>query len=115
MSQSYKRVEPRLDPQIFKEVRTFLEALNSGGGKPIEQLSPVEARKVLTDAQKSVEFDYSGIEESERVIEQNGEQVRIYVTKPLNAKPGLPGFIFIHGGGWVLGDYETHRRLVRDL
>jgi acetyl esterase/lipase len=24
-------------------------------------------------------------------------------------------FVFIHGGGWVLGDYPTHRRLVRDL
>ena len=23
--------------------------------------------------------------------------------------------MFIHGGGWVLGDYPTHRRLVRDL
>src|SRR5262245_64069278 len=27
----------------------------------------------------------------------------------------LPVFIFIHGGGWVLGDYPTHQRMVRDL
>jgi acetyl esterase len=27
----------------------------------------------------------------------------------------LPAFLFVHGGGWVLGDYPTHRRLVRDL
>lgn len=27
----------------------------------------------------------------------------------------LPVFVFVHGGGWVLGDYPTHRRLVRDL
>ena len=33
----------------------------------------------------------------------------------MDAKPGAPVFIFIHGGGWVLGDYPTHRRLVRDL
>lgn len=31
------------------------------------------------------------------------------------AKANAPVFIFIHGGGWVLGDYPTHRRLVRDL
>ena len=24
-------------------------------------------------------------------------------------------FMFFHGGGWVLGDYPTHERLVRDL
>jgi len=27
----------------------------------------------------------------------------------------LPVFIYIHGGGWVLGDYQTHKRMVRDL
>lgn len=115
MSQTNTKVKAENDPRIFKEVRGFLKALNSGTGKPIEQLSPVQARQVLIDAQKSVEVDYSGIEESERMIEQDGERVRIHITKPANAKPGAPVFIFIHGGGWVLGDYPTHRRLVRDL
>ncbi len=23
--------------------------------------------------------------------------------------------MFFHGGGWILGDYPTHERLVRDL
>jgi len=103
------------DPRIFTDVRKFLKVLNSGGGKPIEQLSPVAARQVLTDAQNSVTVDYSGIEESERIIEQDGEKVRIHIVKPVGANTGSPVFIFIHGGGWVLGDYPTHRRLVRDL
>lgn len=108
-------VKAENDPQIFTEVRSFLKALNSGGGKPIEQLSPADARQVLVGAQKSVEVDYSGITESEKTITQNGETVTIHITKPKDAKPGSPVFIFIHGGGWVLGDYPTHRRLVRDL
>jgi acetyl esterase/lipase len=57
----------------------------------------------------------TGIEESERIITQEGETVKIHIVKPLNARPAAPVFIFIHGGGWVLGDYPTHRRLVRDL
>ena len=81
----------------------------------MEQLSPADARKVLVDAQKSVNVDYSGIEESERTITQDGERVRIHIIKPIGVKPNAPVFIFIHGGGWVLGDYPTHRRLVRDL
>jgi acetyl esterase/lipase len=108
-------VKPENDPQIFKGVRSFLKVLNSGTGKPIEQLSPAEARQVLVDAQNSVTVDYSGIEESERTVAQDGETVRIHVVKPVNAKTNSPVFIFIHGGGWVLGDYPTHRRLVRDL
>lgn len=103
------------DPQIFTEVRAFLKGLNAGGGKPMEEMSPAEARQVLVSAQQSVEVDYSGISESERTIEQNGVQVKIHITRPADAKNDAPVFIFIHGGGWVLGDYPTHRRLVRDL
>jgi acetyl esterase/lipase len=39
----------------------------------------------------------------------------VHIVKPIGAKQGAPVFIYIHGGGWVLGDYQTHRRLVRDL
>lgn len=110
-----KKIKGEEDPRIFKEVREFLKGLNSGDGKPIEQLSPADARQVLTDAQESVAVDYSGIEESETMVEQDGQRVKVHITKPLNARPGSPVFVFIHGGGWVLGDYPTHRRLVRDL
>ncbi|HEU5163932.1 MAG TPA: alpha/beta hydrolase [Chitinophagaceae bacterium] len=103
------------DPLIFNEVRAFLKVLNAGDGKPIEQLSPAEARKVLIDAQNSTPVDYSGIEETKKTITQDGETVTIHITKPIGAKANSPVFIFIHGGGWVLGDYPTHRRLVRDL
>lgn len=115
MSQISKPAKAENDPGIFKEVRAFLEVLNSGTGKPIEQLSPADARKVLIDAQNSVTVNYSGIEESERTINQDGEQVKVHIVKPVNAKLGAPVFIYIHGGGWVLGDYQTHRRIVRDL
>lgn len=107
--------KPENDLRIYTQVRGFLKALNSGGGKPIEQLSPADARNVLTGAQQSVTVDYSGIEETERTITQDGHTVKIHITRPAGAKPGSPVFIFIHGGGWVLGDYPTHRRLVRDL
>ncbi|KEQ29460.1 alpha/beta hydrolase [Pedobacter antarcticus 4BY] len=103
------------DPQIFAEVRSFLKGLNSAGGKPMEELSPADARQVLVGAQKSVRFDYSDIVESERTISQGGYDVKIHITKPEDVVENAPVFVFIHGGGWVLGDYDTHRRLVRDL
>ena len=103
------------DPQIFSEVRSFLEGLNSGDGDPIETLSPAEARQVLTGAQESVTVDTTGITEQQRTITQDGYEVTIHVVKPEQVSEGAPVFLFIHGGGWVLGDYPTHRRLVRDL
>lgn len=115
MAQTNPSAKAENDPRIFTGVRDFLKALNSGDGKPIEQLSPQEARLVLVNAQKSVMVNYSGIEEMERVITTDGQTVKLHITKPLGAEPNSPVFIFIHGGGWVLGDYPTHRRLVRDL
>ncbi len=103
------------DPNISKETRVFLKALNSGDGPPLEALSPKDARQVLIGAQNSVTYDYSDIEESERTITQDGQTMTIHIVKPKGAKDNLPVFMFFHGGGWVLGDYPTHRRLVRDL
>lgn len=115
MAQMNKPSKAEDDPRIFLEVRQFLKELNSGNGKPIEQLSPTEARKVLVNAQSSVPINYSGIVESEKTITQDGETVKIHITKPILVSPDAPVFVFIHGGGWVLGDYPTHRRLVKDL
>ncbi|MFH6985937.1 alpha/beta hydrolase [Marinoscillum sp. 108] len=103
------------DPSIDPQIREFLKALNNSGGKPLETLSPAEARQVLVSAQQSVEVDYSGIEESEKTITQDGETITIHIVKPEGADANPPVFMFFHGGGWVLGDYATHRRLVRDL
>lgn len=103
------------DPYIIKDIRGFLEALNSGDGKPLEQMSPEDARLVLVGAQKSVTYDYSDIEETEKTIIHDGLSIKIHIMKPKDAKTDLPVFMFFHGGGWVLGDYPTHKRLVRDL
>lgn len=103
------------DPNIILEMRTFLKALNNSGGKPVEQLAPKDARMVLVNAQKSVVFNYNDIEEKERKITQDGITINIHIVKPKNAKANIPVFMFFHGGGWVLGDYPTHKRLVRDL
>ncbi|HEY0299475.1 MAG TPA: alpha/beta hydrolase [Arachidicoccus sp.] len=108
-------IDPSQDPQIESHVKAFLNVLNSGNGKPIEQLSTEDARAVLTTAQSSVKVDLSGITVSEKTIIEDGQKVKINIVKPENAKGILPVFMFFHGGGWVLGDFPTHERFVRDL
>lgn len=93
----------------------FLKALNSSKGPAIETLPPAQARQILIDAQKSVKVDISGIEVSDRTIEQDGIRVPITIVRPQGATGTLPVFMFFHGGGWILGDFQTHERLVRDL
>lgn len=115
MQQASSSVKAEKDPRILVSIREFLKALNAGGGKPMEEMTPAEAREVLIGAQKSVEVDYSGIEEWERQVTQDGVSVNIHIVKPAGTTNKIPVFMFFHGGGWVLGDYPTHRRMVRDL
>ncbi len=113
-SQAVKVLEVADDPRLSTEVKAFLALLNSGG-VPLETLTPVEARQVLVDAQASVKVDLSGIDESEKMITADGYPITLNIVRPEGVKGTLPVFIFIHGGGWVLGDYPTHKRMVRDL
>ena len=108
-------LDPATDPALESHIKAFLHVLNAGGGKPLEQLSPADARAVLTGAQKSVQADLSGITESEKTITVDGGSIRLNIVRPAGAAGKLPVFMFFHGGGWVLGDFPTHERLVRDL
>ena len=102
-------------PGVEHTTQAFLEALEQGGGKPLEQLAPKDARAILTGAQASVQVDLSGIEVSEKIISLGQEKVTLKIVRPAKVKGELPVFMFFHGGGWVLGDFPTHQRLIRDL
>jgi acetyl esterase len=103
-----------IDPHLSPAVKAFLRPLNAGGPEP-ESLSEQDARNVLINLQASVKVNLSGIDESEKKITQDGYSVKLTIVRPEGNKNKLPVFIFTHGGGWVLGNYPTHKRLVRDL
>src|SRR5215510_11011667 len=110
-----KPLDVAVDPRLSTGTKAFLKAVNSSGAPPLETLTPIQARQGLVDAQASVKVDLSGIEESEKTIEVDGYTIKLNIVRPEGVKGKLPVFIFIHGGGWVLGDYPTHKRMVRDL
>ncbi|HKQ04359.1 MAG TPA: alpha/beta hydrolase [Blastocatellia bacterium] len=114
-SQAERPLDVAADPRLSRGTKAFLEVLNSAGGPPLEALPPLVAREVLVNAQASVSVDLSGIEESEKTINADGYTIKLNIVRPAGVKGQLPVFVFIHGGGWVLGDYPTHKRMVRDL
>jgi len=100
-------------PGVETNTEAFLNVLAQGTGKPLEQLSPTDARAVLTGAQAGAKL--LAAEVSEKWITAEGQNIKLVVVRPAGAKGVLPGFMFFHGGGWVLGDFPTHERLIRDL
>ena len=103
------------DPNIESNIREFLKVVNSGTGNPIEKLPVKEGRAVLSSLQSSLKVDLSGIIVTEKTIVVEDQNIKLNIVKPENAEDILPVFMFFHGGGWVLGDFPTHHRMVRDL
>src|SRR5215211_9437356 len=42
-------------------------------------------------------------------------QISIQIIRPPSSNETLPVVVYTHGGGWVLGGFDTHERLVREL
>ena len=102
-------------PGVEHQTQKFLEALEAGGGPPLETLAPKDARAVLVGAQASVKLELPTAEVSQKTITQDGHQVDLTIVRPAGVTGNTPAFMFVHGGGWILGDFPTHERLVRDL
>lgn len=103
------------NPNVDREVQQFLQKLEAGGGKPIEQLSPKDARMVLAGAQSGAKPILPNADVSEKTIKTDGGDIKLTVVRPAGVAGTLSAFMFFHGGGWVLGDFPTHERFVRDL
>src|SRR5471030_144115 len=100
-------------PGVEHNTAQFLTALE--GGKPLETMSVADARAVLVGAQAGVKLTLPKADVSEKTIRVDGQDIKLTIVRPAGVKGTLPAFMFFHGGGWVLGDYPTHERLVRDL
>jgi acetyl esterase/lipase len=78
------------------------------------EMTPEQARKVLDDVQ-SQPIDLPDVDEKWIVVPAEVGDVRVRIVKPAGTTDPLPAILYIHGGGWVLGNAQTHDRLVRDL
>jgi acetyl esterase len=72
------------------------------------------ARKVLDDAQ-AAPVDKLPIDEEWITVPSPFGDARVRLIKPQGADGVLPVIVYMHGGGWVLGNAATHDRLVREL
>jgi acetyl esterase/lipase len=85
-------------------------------GKPpfLYDMSPSDARKVLDDAQ-SAKVSKLPVDEEWITVPSPAGDAKVRIIKPQGATGMLPVIVYMHGGGWVLGNAGTHDRLVREL
>jgi acetyl esterase len=78
------------------------------------ELTPAEARKVLDDVQ-AAPIEKLAVDERWITVPADVGDVRVRIVRPPDAEGALPVILYMHGGGWVLGNAGTHDRLVREL
>ena len=102
--------DARIDPPI----RAFLAEINKNSS-PFWELPQPKPQDILTSLQSQTSVDMSGVKTTEKTITENGRTVKLYIMKPehVGGKPGV--LLFIHGGVWIVGNFQNHQRLLRDL
>jgi len=104
------------------KIRLLLWYINRHKGLAIYEMSPPKARyvnKKMGDKFGS-QMDYPAIPMSnviDKKIKGRDAEIPIRIYQPTNEK-GLPVIMYFHGGGFVIGDLDTHdkacRRIAKD-
>lgn len=109
-------IDPSTDPIVESHVKQFLKAVNDETPMPVEQMPVDKARETYTYATSvGDQPDQTGIEVSEKTIEEDGLKVKLHIVRPAGSEENIPAFMYFHGGIWFMGDFDTHKTLLRDL
>lgn len=92
----------------------FIDSLPKGG-KPLYDMTPDQARAVLDSLQSGKESQPAVDIRSETISVGPTGKTNIVVVRPKGAQQKLPVVMYYHGGGWILGNFKSHQRLVSEL
>lgn len=99
-----------VDPQV----RTILEVLAGLGGPKFVEMSAVDARAWFNSFRRPFEVPIGAVED--RSIPGPGGDIPVRIYTPVDAAAGpLPVLVYFHGGGWVVGDLDSHDAVCRSL
>jgi acetyl esterase/lipase len=73
------------------------------------------ARKLLDDLQAAPVDKVEIGEDKWITVPADVGDVQVRIIKPVGATGTLPVILYVHGGGWILGNSGTHDRLIREL
>ncbi len=98
---------------LHPQARALLRLIEERGVPPTHTLSPQEARRYYLERRGYTQPEPPVVAQCQ-ALSADGIPLRLY--RPLGASDeALPALIYFHGGGWVIGDLDTHDTLCREL
>jgi len=102
---------PTVHPQIAEVLRAMAEAKL----RPIEEMTPVEAREQMEATARARKADPLPVDRvEERMIPGPAGEIRLRLYRSKAATP-VPAIVYYHGGGHVIGSLDTHDFVARNL
>ena len=101
-----------LDP----DAQLVLDMIRAAGRPPFETLSPDEARQAYINSRKVLQLPPEDVADVRDLVASGpAGEIRVRVYRGSGTTPGetLPALIYFHGGGWLLGDLESHDGVCR--
>lgn len=101
-----------LDPAV----KALLDQLAANPAPKIWEGTPAEGRAMFQAMSQALDPQGVAIAKTENMTAPGpaGDiPVRIYT--PMGGGTVLPGLVYFHGGGWVIGDLQTHEQVCRML
>lgn len=102
-----------LDPQA----RALIDLMNERRVPPVHTLTPAEARRLYRERRSFTQPEPPALAEvRELSMPGPGGPVPLRLYRPrTGAARALPLLVYFHGGGWTIGDLDTHDVLCRQL
>ena len=102
-----------LDPQAANVIDLIVKS----GRPPYHQLTPKDARQMFRETRPASTPPAPQIGAVRDVLTEGAQAIPLRVYRPPGVSDSrrLPVLVYFHGGGWVIGDLETHDVLCRQL
>lgn len=94
---------------------SFIEQVNAAGGPPLYKLAIPDARAVLDKLQATPIEKLPVLIEDLTISTTSHSEISIRIVRPNKKEGKLPCVMYFHGGGWILGNKNTHDRLIREI
>lgn len=102
-------------PSLDATIERFLQSVVLENYPPLHTLCPDEARAVLAGIQTGEGLRFEADSEDYTIIGGPVGEIALRIIRPRGLSGPLPVVLYFHGGGWVLGDKDTHDRLVCEI
>jgi acetyl esterase len=99
---------------LHPQAQALLDLIQKVGLPPTHTLSPDDARRYYRERRAYTQPDAPEMA-SVAAIDAGGIPLRLYRPPGSRDVDRLPVLVYFHGGGWVIGDLDTHDVLCREL